>query len=69
MRPHGIQISDTSSRQRTTTAAGLLGLLSISILFLSGCAARALQSDYKGYEKRLRRKLQPANVIESGAPE
>jgi hypothetical protein len=50
MRHRVIQIPGTASRQRTTMAAGLLGLLCVSILFLSGCAARALQSDYKGYE-------------------
>src|ERR1700684_93107 len=45
----GFQTSRSASRGKTTIAAGMLAVLCIAILFLAGCAARALQGDYKGY--------------------
>ena len=39
-----------NARRLTPAACGALALLCLSVTFLSGCAARALRTDYRSYE-------------------
>jgi hypothetical protein len=46
----GIRTFGVNSGRLTPVACGALALLCLAVTFLSGCAARALRTDYKSYE-------------------